>query len=142
MKSKRFAIHELVDKDTFALLGDGAWGLVSWKIIETIDKLKEVFPLGSMTINNYFWGGSREWSGLRTPDSPYYSAKSMHSMQEDGVFKAVDIVFSKYTAQNVREFILSNQDMFPLIRRMEDGVSWVHIDVKTTNKTEIVMFKA
>jgi len=135
MKSKYFKVHELVPKKMYEKYGEKSWRYVDVRLIETIDRLKEHFNLGTMTINNYFWNGDREWSGIRTPDSPNYSYGSQHSFAN-----AFDIVFSHYTAEEVRNYILDNLHEFEYIKGMELAVSWLHIDVR--NEDEIVLFKA
>jgi len=137
MTSKHFKIHELVPKVLYDTYGEKAWRYVDVRLIETIDKLKEVFSDGTMTINNYYWGGNREWSGIRTPDSKYYSVGSQHSYGN-----ALDIVWSEYTAEEVRQYILNNQEEFPHIRRLEKDVSWCHLDLANTGVKEIVLFSA
>jgi len=133
MHSKYFKIHELVPKKMFEKYGEAAWRYVDPRLIESIDKLKEHFNLGTMTINNYFWGGNREWSGIRTPESHYYSFGSQHSYAN-----AIDAVFSHYSEEEVRNYIIDNKDLFPHIKGIELGVSWLHIDVR--NEDELVLF--
>ena len=134
MKSKYFKVHELVPKKMYEKYGEKAWRYVDARLIETIDKLKEHFNLGTMTINNYFWNGDREWSGIRTPDSPNYSYGSQHSFAN-----AFDIVFSHYSAEEVRNYIIDNPHEFQYIKGMELEVSWLHIDVR--NEDDIVLFR-
>jgi len=134
VKSKHFKIHELVPEHIYIDYGDSAWKFIDSRLIETIDKLKEHFNLGKMTINNYAWKGDRKWSGLRTPESPYYSETSQHSFG-----RAVDIVFSDYSAEEVRNYIINNPHEFPYIKGIELNVDWVHID--TRNEDYVVMFK-
>ena len=134
MKSKYFKVHELVPKKMYEKYGEKSWRYVDVRLIETIDKLKEHFNLGTMTINNYFWNGSREWSGIRTPDSPNYSYGSQHSFAN-----AFDIVFSHYSAEEVRNYIIDNPHEFQYIKGMELEVSWLHIDVR--NEDKIVLFR-
>ncbi len=135
MKSNYFEIHELVPKKMYEKYGEKAWRYVDVRLIETIDKLKEHFNLGTMTINNYGFGGSREWSGIRTPESQNYSYGSQHSFAN-----AFDIVFSDYSAEEVRNYIINNRDLFPHINGLELGVIWVHLDVR--NEDNLVTFKA
>ena len=136
MKSKYFKIHELVPKNLFGNIHeDVLWRIVPFEIIITIDTLKETFSNGTMTINNYIWGGNREWSGLRSRDSSYFSETSQHCL-----FNAIDAVFSDYTAEYIRNYIIANQDKFPHIKRLEDKVTWLHFDTKKTGKKEIVIF--
>lgn len=131
---KNFRLEELVDKDTFENIGSKAWELLDPDLLIVLDKIKDKFPEGSMTVNNWLWGGDRNWSGLRVVGSPYYRKWSMHSWG-----KAFDAVFSKYSAEEVRQYILNNIDEFPEIRGIETDISWLHID--TRNRAELITFK-
>ena len=135
MHSQYFEIHELVPQHIYEKYGERAWKFIDDRLILTLDTLKETFSNGTMTINNYKWGGNRKWSGLRTPISSWYSETSMHSFG-----KAADMVFSNYTADDVRAYILKNLDLFPYIKGLELGVSWVHLD--TRNEDSLQMFRA
>ena len=132
MVSKHFNVHELVPKKMYEKYGEKAWRYVDARLIDTIDKLKEHFSEGTMTINNYYWGGDREWSGIRTPDSPYYNVGSQHSYGN-----AVDIVWSSYSVKEVRDYVLGNLGVFDKVRGIEIA-SWLHVDVR--NSEELVIF--
>lgn len=126
MVSKHFKAHELVPLQIFNLLNESlCMALIDDKLIKSIDAIKERFPDGSMSINNYMWNGDRGWSGIRTKGSPWYSATSQHTLG-----KAIDAVFSKYDVEEVRQYILDNPDEFPYIKGIELDVSWLHIDVR------------
>jgi hypothetical protein len=58
----------------------------------------------------------------------------MHS-----VGKAVDMVFTKYTTEEVREYILTHQDEFPYIGGLELA-EWLHIDTRSRRDGKIFMF--
>lgn len=133
MKSKYFKIFELVPLHIYKKYGDKAFMFLDDRLLKSIDTLKEIFNKGTITINNYYWGGDRNWSGLRTPESPYYSPTSQHSFG-----RAVDCIFSKYDVEEVRKFIIDNPDKFPYIKGIELGVSWLHIDVR--NSDEVILF--
>ena len=138
MISKYFKIHELVPRNLYEIAHeDLLWNMVPDELIISIDKLKEKFPDGSMTINNYKWNGDREWSGLRTKDSSYYSRTSQHS-----IMNAFDAVFSKYNPDIVRQYILDNQDEFPYIGGIENfnGMSWVHADIRPRRNGKVIVF--
>ncbi|MBN3036144.1 MAG: hypothetical protein JW861_11205 [Bacteroidales bacterium] len=47
------------------------------RLILADPKLRDRF--GPVSINNRMQGGESEWSGIRTPDSPYYGFTSQHS---------------------------------------------------------------
>lgn len=134
MISKYFKIYELVDKATYKERGEKAWELISPALIESIDKIKERFPEGSMTINTYFWEGIRNWSGIRTKESPDYSKYSQHTFGN-----AIDAIFSDYSAEEIRQDIIKNPDIYPHIKGIETDISWLHIDVR--NRETVAIFK-
>lgn len=131
IKAKYFKIEELVDKKTFNIRGERAWQLIDDRLIYSIDSLREKF--GPITINNWNSGGDREWSGLRTVDSPYYSRYSQHTFG-----RAADLLFSNADVEEVRKYILANKDLFPYITGVELGTSWLHIDIR--NATQYYTF--
>ena len=121
---KHFDIFELVPEEIFKGRGQKAWELLDDRLLITIDALRG--HLGAAIINDYQFGGRRQWSGLRTPDSPWYSPTSQHSFG-----RAVDIIFKDIAAEEARkEIIRQREKMFPYITAMELNVSWVHIDVR------------
>lgn len=129
MTSKYFKAHELVPLQIFNLLNETlCMQMIDDKLIETIDAIKERFPNGTMTINNYMWNGDRGWSGIRTKGSPWYSPTSQHTFG-----KAIDAVFSAYDVNEVRDYIIANPDEFPYIKGIELDVSWLHIDVRDSS---------
>ena len=126
---KHFAIHELVPPHVFSERQDKAWQLLDERLLITLDKLRERY--GSITVNNYFWGKDREWSGLRTTDSPYYSPFSQHSFG-----RAADCLFANVATESVRQEIIDHPDDpdFQLIGSVELGVSWLHFDVRNCDR--------
>ena len=133
-RCKHFIIQELVPPQVYEARGYKAWELIDVRLLMTLDRLRNRF--GSMKINDWKWGGNREWSGLRTPNSPYYSPYSQHTFG-----RAADILFADITAEEVRQEILADPDnsSFDLIYSMELATSWLHIDVR--NATRIKTFK-
>ena len=121
-KTNHFTITELVPPQVYEERGDKAWSLLDDRALKTLDTLRDKF--GITTVNSWSWNGDRKWSGLRTPDSPYYSKYSQHSFGRE-----FDCIFRDKTAEEVREYILDNQEEFPHIRGLELGVSWLHFDV-------------
>lgn len=126
-KCKHFSVDELVPPHVYKERGSKAWELLDERLLITIDELRDA--LGSAVINNYRWGGNRQWSGLRTPESPYYRPYSQHSFG-----RAVDMVFAKVTAEEARQHIFANKERYPYVFAVELGVSWLHIDCRNTNR--------
>ncbi len=132
MVSKYFALHELLPKELFETNSIDGWKLLDSRILITIDKLKEIFPNGTITINNYFWGGNRNWSGLRTPNSNYYSPTSQHTFG-----RAIDAKFSEYDEDYIRTYIIEHPKEFPHITGIEMGISWLHIDCRNEDTVKL-----
>ena len=139
-KPKYFQTEELVDPYTFAHKGEAALGTMDVRILITADNIREYFGR-VMTINNWHIGGEREWSGLRTKDSTYYSPYSQHSFG-----RAIDFLIKGLDAQEVRDRIKADQNhkAFQYITRMENypTMSWIHVDCMNWNRENgIYVFK-
>jgi len=136
---KHFKIHEFVNQGTYTKYGDSSIRFMDARIVITADKIREYFG-SKMTINNWMWGGDRQWSGLRTVESPYYSTYSQHSFG-----RAIDFLITGISAEEIRAAIIKKpwHDAFKYITSMEDGVSWVHADTRAydKNKNGIFLFK-
>ena len=138
MKSKKFKIQELVPLKLYETVHeDLLWGMLDDRLLMVVDRIKDRFSKGTMTINSWYWNGDRGWSGIRTKDSPYYSEGSQHSKG-----KAIDAIFSEYEVDEVRKYILSNLGEFPEIGGVELGVNWLHVDVRPKVNGEVLLFTA
>ena len=128
-KCTHFKIQELVPPAIFDKRGEKAWELIDDRVLITLDRLRERY--GPITVNNWHSGKDREWSGLRTPDSPYYSATSQHTFG-----RAADCIFHRTDAETVRRNILADPDdkTFELIGSIELGTSWLHFDVRNCKR--------
>ncbi|MBL4759383.1 MAG: hypothetical protein JKY80_00805 [Mariprofundaceae bacterium] len=128
-RCKHFNIKELVPKHVYEARGDKAWELFDDRALRMIDALRDHF--GVVTVNNWHVGGERNWSGLRTEDSPYYSAYSQHTFG-----RAFDCLFTSVASEKVREEILAKPkaDFAYLITGIELATSWLHVDVRNTNR--------
>lgn len=133
---KHFAAHELVPISIYQKRGEKSYQCIDDRLLKLIDMLRELFDC-SITINDWKWGGNRQWSGLRTEDSPYYSNTSQHTFG-----RAVDMLVSKYDAFTARKMIKEwmDQGRFEAIGvfsvTLEEGaeITWVHIDVRNNEE--------
>lgn len=135
---KHFGIEELVPERVFKKIGSRAWQLLDDRLLITIDALREEF--GSITINNWKWNGSRQYSGLR--DEHFYSSVTSYlsSRSQHKYGRAADMLFN-VSADKVRKFILENPEKFPYVTFVEcspldkkgKAMSWVHVDVRNAD---------
>ena len=126
---KHFAIHELIPPHLFEKFRERGWRFLDERLCKTLDDLRGMF--GHMTVNDYYWGGKREWSGFRTPDSPYYSVGSGHS-----IGASADCLFRGHSADEVRRKIFESPDLkeFRYITELELGISWFHFSVRNSKR--------
>ncbi len=137
-KCDHFDIEELVPPELFVMLHEDAlWRMFDPDILKAADWLRERY--GPATINNWKWSGAFTQSGIRTKDSVHYSKGSMHS-----IGKAFDLKFKKVTAQYARDDLAEMEfrgEKIPEgIRRIENNVSWLHIDCERTGRDTIHFF--
>jgi len=120
-----FIIQEFVPKSVYRGRGQKAWQLIDNRIIENADALRKALNI-PLTINNWHDDGSRTQSGLRLPGQSYHKPYSQHSFG-----RAVDII-GDFDADEVRELIKVGEILLPHIVCFETGVSWIHMDVRST----------
>ena len=132
--SANFFLDEYIPKDLYLKYASKSWillGLIDSRLIQADQMLRNVF--GSVTINSWWNGGDRQWSGLRLPASPDYSLTSQHSYG-----RGSDKLF-KHPASEVREYIKLYWKELG-ITCIEDNVSWIHSDVRALqNPNELLI---
>ncbi len=125
---KHFTIEEFVDSETYKTREEQSIALIDWRMLWTMDMIHEYFNK-PITINNWHINSNREWSGLRTNNSPYYSQYSQHSFG-----RAIDFLVKDIESSEVRKTILNNidEEAFKYITTVEDfeDMSWIHIDCR------------
>lgn len=133
-KPKYFGVAELVPESVYEARGEMGIELIDVRVLVTLDQLRESY--GPTYVNTWALGettqrrfGLREWSGLRTEDSPVGSPYSQHRFG-----RAMDCIFAKVNADIVREDILASPDRFPFINAIELGTSWLHFDVRNCER--------
>jgi hypothetical protein len=131
-----FQVEELVSPTVFNTLGERAWLVMDYRILRTVDAVREFFGR-PVTINNWHLGGNRTCSGFREPTCTVGAKFSQHRFG-----RAVDLLVRDLSADHVRGEILKNLPHFMYVTAMEDGVSWVHLDCRATAGSDIFLFKA
>ena len=134
--TKHFDTEELVSKQVFDLLGDSAIKLFDPKALETLEIIRELVKV-PLICNNWLTGGDRDDCGYRDLQCTIGASKSAH---KEG--KAFDLVSSFMTAEEMRQLIIDNKDLFPYPIRLEKDVNWLHFDIRNTSDEHIYLFNA
>ena len=113
MESKYFSTQELVDKETYELLGDDAIKLIDERLIETIDAAREILDV-PLICNNWHWGGKRSQCGYRTKKSKTGSKTSYHKKGQ-----AVDLISTQMSAKEMRDKLEQEKENLPIPIRIE-----------------------
>ena len=122
--TKNLFLDEYIPKDVYLKYINKPWiliGLIDERVVRADQMLRDHF--GIVTINSWWDGGIRNWSGVRNPNSPDYAPESQHTFG-----RASDKLFKDATAEEVRTYIKTNFRTLG-ITRIEQNVSWVHSDV-------------
>ncbi|AQS36611.1 hypothetical protein Sps_01445 [Shewanella psychrophila] len=123
-----FTVKELVPEAIYLRRGEAAIELIDRRIVISAEDLRRnLIGIGydhPITINNWCWGGNRQYSGFRPPESPDYSETSQHTRgcALDGV--------SQIPIKVIHKHILENPDLYPHIRFIEIDIGWLHIDCR------------
>jgi uncharacterized protein YcbK (DUF882 family) len=132
MLTKYFKAEELLPK------GVTDTSLLDPKLLQLIDEIRELLGV-PCTINNYASGGTRQWCGLRTPACTIGAPKSQHRLG-----KAADIHPIGMTAEQARAKVKKAvaEGKLKNLGGVEDGVSWLHVDVRPRVKGQVKWFTA
>lgn len=154
---KHFKPYELVDQDTYEQYGDQCMEFFNPILLISIDGMWEFFnslePC-SIIVNNWYWGGELQWRGLRTIEKAKAlgASKSEHRYEPNvHLVNAIDCHITKLKTRKripaieARQIMQDNKNHFLLmnITRMEDIVTWLHIDCKPLRQGQerIYLFK-
>lgn len=130
---KHFKIEELVPENLFREYEkinrvSRLWMVFDVRALMTLDALRERY--GQMTVNDWLWGGSRNYRGFRPPGCDVGADLSQHRFG-----RGFDDDFKDYEAEEVRVSISAMgrtqrvRAGLGYIRRIENGVSWLHFDL-------------
>jgi len=144
-KPRNFNIKELVDKQTYYILGDQAWKLLDIRTKMTLDKLKSKF--GWIIIVNTWMFKSTKYNdsqGRPFTQRGFRNINSTVGVKDGAHYLGMGIDFDAYVKNTgkridpnlVRKKILDNIDEFEYIRCLEIDINWVHFDVMGHNDHE------
>jgi len=143
VKSRYFRIEEFVSKPVAIKFGEKAWAFIDPRLVETMDFIRELSEDHKITINTWLWGGNYSQRGLRENTSDIVKEKTKADemyLSAHVLGMAVDFDVEGYSAEQIREVLGLIKDKLPHKIRLEQGVNWVHLDVRDDNEEKIHLF--
>jgi hypothetical protein len=128
---KYFKLQELVCPHAFKAFGDRSWQFLDDALLETLIVLRRDILKAGMSINDYHRGGTFTQKGLRCNICELSKGKTVKnqiylSAHCNGA--GVDFTAKGMTAEQARQKIRDEADSLPHAIRLEQDVSWVHVD--------------
>ncbi len=121
-----FQLEELVHPEIYDRIGSRSFDFLNPLLPLAVQGLRDEF--GSITVNDWVWGGNFINSGLRMPNYPDgFAELSSHRFG-----CAADCKFADADPLQVQLYIKSHADDFPYITRMENAEitkTWLHVEV-------------
>lgn len=144
---KYFKVQELVSKAVYDKWGEKAWNFLDEKLLETLLVLRRDILKVPLVCNDWVYGGSSSQRGLRENICSIVKEKTDKGvlyLSQHNFGKAVDLVSSKMSAEDMRKTIKANEKKLPYNVRVEDAVSWLHVDLMCdiNQKEKVYFFKA
>jgi hypothetical protein len=141
-RPQHFILEELVCPDVHKKYGEMAWQFLDEKAVITLDWIARTLNK-KVTVNTWHGGGTFTQRGLRCNLCQLVKDKTNKGqlyLSAHILGKAFDFDVEGMTADEVRIWIALNKDKLPYNIRLEEGVSWVHMDCEDTGK-KISFFK-
>lgn len=133
-----FNIKELVCNHVYERFKEQAWMFLSTPLLHTLLVLRTEIVNLPMLVNT----SRLKQRGLRCNMCPLVKSKKGVYVSAHVTGNAIDFTCDNKTAEEIRQLIKDNQDKLPYKIRLEEGVSWVHIDVYDQGFTnKITTFK-
>lgn len=119
-----FDADELVCNHTFVKWGEASWQFLNTDYLHTLLVIRRDILQAPMTCN-YSLMRQR---GLRCNMCPLVQEKGAVYLSSHLLGKAGDFTVKGMTAEEARQKIRQNAHLLPYPIRMEEGVTWLHID--------------
>ena len=132
-RARHFGLQELVCPEIYKARGERAWELLDDESVAMLDGFRDYF--GKITVNDYEWGGTFKYSGLRPLTGGVGAPYSMHRYG-----RAFDCKPKEVTVLEMYNAILAKPEKFPLVRALENikaTPTWLHADRRNHMKAGI-----
>jgi hypothetical protein len=139
-----FDLSELVCPHVFNKFGSMAWSFFDPRLLVIMDHIRDLLDK-PIFVNNWNEGGQFSQRGLRCIQCDLVKAAIVKNdlyMSAHMEGQAVDFDVEGMTAEQVRQWIISKKQDMPVPIRLENGVQWVHLDVREYNGEKVHLFNS
>ena len=127
-----FDIEELVCRHTFLKHNGTAWMFFRTELLETLLIVRRDILQIPIYVNNWKQGGNLDERGLRCNLCTLVKDKTKNGQQYLSAHvlgAGVDFSAGTIPAEQARGIIAHHEELLPYPIRLEQNVSWVHLDV-------------
>lgn len=138
---KYFDLQELVCKHIYNKYGQSAWDFFDKDLLAVLLYIRETLDKAIYVNNWQLKDGNLTQRGLRCQQCQMVKDKTKDGkpyMSAHCLAKALDFDVKGMKAEDVRQWIVEHKKDLPHPIRLEDGVSWVHIDVRYDDEDKMV----
>lgn len=137
---KFFDLDELVCDHALAKSGEQAWQFLDTNFLWALLVIRRDILKRPMYCNGRF----KRQRGLRCNCCDLVKSKKVPYLSAHVLGKAGDFDVTGMTAEQARQLIKANASLLPCQVRVEEGVSWLHFDVRPmdTSDAKVYGFKA
>jgi len=143
-KLNNFTLDELVCPHVYEKYGAFAYNFFDPRLLITVETLRDRINK-AVFINNWQEHGPFSQRGLRCPECQIpkdYAAKGILYMSAHPLGKGFDFDVEGLLAGEVREWIKVHANWWPYPIRLEDGVTWIHLDLYNDTENKVILFNA
>jgi len=129
---KFFKIQELVCPHVFSRFGEQSWRFLQTEFLHTLLVVRRDILQRTMLCNNYHAGGSFSQRGIRCNLCQIvndYTKQNKLTTMPHVIGAGGDYTVSGLTAEEARKAIAANAAKLPYPIRLENDVTWLHMDV-------------
>lgn len=137
-----FDLTELVCPHVYDKYHLQAWTFFDTRLLITIDSIRERIKK-PIWINDWEVHGDIDQSGFRCIQCDIVKA----AIKENRLYcsahmrgQAVDFHINGMDAEEVRQYIIKNANLWPYGIRLERDVSWVHLDICNGTDQKVILF--
>jgi hypothetical protein len=138
-----FDLQELVCPDVFHKYGQVSWTWFDAKLFAVILSIRQRLNK-PIYVNNWQINGNQSQSGFRCIQCEIVKqaiAENRLYVSAHMTGQALDFSVEGLIAQEVRDYIIKNKNIWPYPIRLEDKVSWVHLDARNDgSENKVILF--